>query len=93
MSQTLLQLRYYNEEKSELHERALKLQKLLMVQLSPEDSSETIVLVNRAMLQIVNTLSRDTEIEELTQSDGNSKFVNMSFRLEWDVKLFLLDLS
>ena len=93
MSRTLLYHRYYNEEKSELHERALKLQKLLMGQLSPEDSSETIVLVNRAMLQIVNTLSRDTEIEELTQSDGNSKFVNMSFRLVCDVKHFLSDLS
>ncbi|XP_063684741.1 uncharacterized protein LOC134818940 isoform X3 [Bolinopsis microptera] len=71
--------RYYNEEKSELHERALKLQKLLLSQLTTEDTSETIVLVNRVMLQIVDNLGKNTDIEELTRSDGNSKFVNMSF--------------
>ena len=74
------QCRYYNEEKSELHERALKLQKVLLSQLSPDDSTETLVLAQHAMMQIVGVLNRTTEIDDLTRSGGNSKFISMSFR-------------
>ena len=32
------------------------------------------------MMQIVGVLNRTTEIDDLTRSGGNSKFISMSFR-------------